>query len=74
MKTIDEAKEILKKHGYFINNLWHINDIKDKYNCSDDELAQSILYSALTNESVMEHIWDSIDMIAQEEELKLKDE
>jgi hypothetical protein len=63
--NIEEAKQVLRDAGFFVDNLWHINDVKDRYNCDSDEQAQSILYNSLTNESVMEHIWDSIDMVAE---------
>jgi len=71
--NIEEAKQVLRDAGFFVDNLWHINDIKDRYNCDDDEQAQSILYNSLTNESVMERIWDSIDYQAKEENLDLID-
>lgn len=71
--NVEQAKQVLKDAGYFVDNLWHINDIKDKYNCDNYEQAQSILYRALTNESVMEHIFDSIDIVAQGENLEVID-
>ena len=71
--NIEQAKQVLKDAGYFVDNLWHINDIKDKYNCDSDEQAQSILYNSLTNESVMEHIWDSINIVADEKNLEVID-
>ena len=70
--NVEQAKQVLKDAGYFVDNLWHINDIKDKYNCDSDEQAQSILYNSLKNESVMEHIWDSIDMVAEIELLDIR--
>ena len=71
--NVQEAKQVLKDAGYFVDNLWHINDIKDKYNCTNDEQAQSILYNSLTNESVMEYIWDSINIVADEKNLEVID-
>ena len=71
--NIEEAKQVLRDAGFFVDNLWHINDVKDRYNCDNNEQAQSILYNALTNESTMERIWDSIDYEAQEENLDLID-
>ena len=70
--NIEEAKQVLREAGFFVDNLWHINDIKDMYNCDNNEQAQSILYRALTNESTMEHIWDSIDMVAENELLDIR--
>jgi len=71
--NIEEAKQVLREAGFFVDNLWHINDIKDMYNCDNNEQAQSILYNALTNDNTMERIWDSIDYEAKEENLDLID-
>ena len=70
METIREianAKEVLRKAGYFVDNLWHIDDVKLRYNCEDDNQAQDILNSALTNDATMEQIWFAIDYVAQNE-------
>jgi hypothetical protein len=58
--SIEQAKQILKEAGYFVDNLWHVSDVKDSCNCNDD-VAQTILLKALTNEATMEQIWYSID-------------
>lgn len=58
--TIEQAKQILKEAGYFVDNLWHVSDVKDRCNC-DDDVAQKILNKALTNEATMEQIWFAID-------------
>ena len=72
--TPEKAKAVLREAGYFVDNLWHIDDIKLRYNCDDDEQAQDILNTALTNEATMEQIWFAIDMVAEEDGLTLKDE
>lgn len=58
--SIEQAKQTLKEAGYFVDNLWHVSDVKDRYDC-DDDVAQKILYKALTNEATMEQIWFAID-------------
>jgi hypothetical protein len=58
--TKEQAKQILKDYGYFTDNLWHVSDVKDRYECEDDE-AQDILNKALTNGATMEQIWMAID-------------
>ena len=58
--SIEQAKQVLKESGYFVDNLWHVSDVKDSCNCNDD-VAQTILLKALTNEATMEQIWYSID-------------
>ena len=66
-----DAKKILEDKGFFVDNLWHINDIKSNYKCSKD-IAQQVLYNALTNEYVIQAIWDSIDYFAEDMNLKRK--
>jgi hypothetical protein len=66
--SVEEAKEVLRANGYFVDNLWHVDDVKLRYNC-DDEVAQDILDRALTNDATMEQVWFSIDMVAQDEGL-----
>lgn len=66
-REIANAKEVLRKAGYFVDNLWHVDDVKLRYNCEDDNQAQDILNSALTNDATMEQIWFAIDYVAQNE-------
>lgn len=72
--SVEQAKEVLKANGYFVDNLWHVDDVKLRYNCDDDEVAQDILDRALTNDATMEQIWFAIDMVAQDEGLELKED
>jgi hypothetical protein len=61
MTEIEQAKQTLKDAGYFVDNLWHIDDVKSNFNCTDEK-AQEILNFALTNEATMEQIWFSINL------------
>jgi len=70
---IQKAKQLLKDNGYFIDNLWQIADVQEKYQC-DDDMAQYILEKSLTNEATMEQIWLSIDIFADLEKLTPKKE
>ena len=63
MNEIEQAKKTLRDAGYFTDNLWHIEDVKYRFDECDDETAQTILESALTNESTMQHIFNYIDDI-----------
>ena len=58
--TIESAKQLLKDHGYYVDNLWHIDDVKQKYNMSDDE-AYDILNEAMQSSYIMENIFEQID-------------
>lgn len=69
---IQLAKLILKENGYFVDNLWSIDDVKSKYVC-DDETAQDVLYRALTNEATYEQIWLAIEYTAEDKQLNKQD-
>jgi hypothetical protein len=72
--TVEQAKEVLRENGYFVDNLWHVDDVKLRYNCDDDEQAQDILNGALTNDATMEQIWFAIDMVATDDGLELRED
>jgi len=63
--TIEDAQKILEKNGYFVANLWHTDDVTINYKC-DEDTAQDILYKSLTNDHVMEAIWDSINYFTED--------
>lgn len=63
--AIHNAREVLREAGYFVDNLWSISDIKDKFVC-ENETAHDVLYDALTNDATMEQIWLAIDITARE--------
>jgi hypothetical protein len=55
----------LEDKGYYTRNLWHIDDVKSKFNCTDED-AQEVLDKALTNEWIMGQIWFSIESAGEE--------
>ena len=65
--TTEQLKDELTRRGYYTNNLWHIDDVKAKYECEDDSEAQEVLDSALTNEATMDQIWFAIRFHAEED-------
>ena len=67
--SIQDLRDELQLRGYFTENLWSVYDVMDKYECERDE-ALGILDKALTNEVVMEQIWLSIDIFAENKDLK----
>jgi len=71
MNKIEEAKEVLRNAGYFTDNMWHVNDVKLRFNVTDDEDAQAILEKALTNDWIMEQIHNGIYDTAQDEGYEL---
>ena len=66
--TIQDAKKILEKHGFFVDNLWHISDVNEFYIC-DDDTAQSILGKSLNNQ---DSVFEAIDYWANELNLERK--
>ena len=69
-KEIEKAKQLLRDNGYFVDNLWHVEDVKGRFKCDDDEVAQDILSNALQNDATMEQIWLAIDIAGESEGLE----
>jgi hypothetical protein len=61
VSDIQYAKDILKNEGYFVDNLWHISDVQQIYDCTDEK-AQEVLFNALTCEWVGQEVFSSIDI------------
>ena len=53
--NIEQAKEVLKENGYYVDNLWHIDDVKQHGDLSNEE-AYDILDSTLRNDYTIETI------------------
>ncbi len=68
--TIESARQVLRDAGYFTDNLWHVNDVKDRFECEDDETAQEILNLALTNQYTVETIHESVRYLSELNDLK----
>jgi hypothetical protein len=65
MNTIEQAKQVLRDNGYYVDNLWSVEDVVSNYNCTDEE-AQEVLDGALQNNATMEQIWYAINYHAEE--------
>ena len=70
-KDIDKARQTLKQAGFFVDNLWTIHDVMDKYECTEEE-AQEVLNKALTNDWVVEQVQFVIGEVAEFMNLKEK--
>ena len=64
-----EAKKFLEKKGWQTYELWHIDDVKELYECSDDE-AMELLIDTIY--SVREDIADAMSILAKDYNLKKK--
>tara|TARA_R110000796_G_C14394194_1_gene416785 strand:- start:57 stop:284 length:228 start_codon:yes stop_codon:yes gene_type:complete len=63
LQEIQAAKKLLKNNGYYIDNLWHILDVKNNsFECSND-LAYQILSDAIEQDGIYESINYSINLM-----------
>ena len=75
MNIEDHAREILKRKGYFTDNLWSVEDVKTKakemsdipINQLTDDDCQKILSNVFKSDYFYEQVWIGI-----QEELRLK--
>ena len=56
MDAVENAKKVLRDHGYYVDSLWHISNVQYNYMKATDEEAQNILNTAFTNEATLEQI------------------
>jgi len=59
-----EARLHLHEQGYQTDNLWHVDDVTARFNCTEQQ-AHEVLAKALTNEWVMEQIHFAIGLTAE---------
>lgn len=57
---IEQAKAILRQYGYFVDNLWNVEDVTQNYKCTEEQ-AQKVLRIALMNDYTMEQVNLAID-------------
>jgi len=62
---IENAKDILRDAGYYVDNLWHINDIINGFNCADDVEAYRTLDKVMTSEQTSVDIFEQIGLIVK---------
>jgi len=61
----ENAKDTLRDAGYYVDNLWHINDIINGFKCTDDVQAYKILDKVMTSEQTAVHIFEQIGLIIE---------
>lgn len=67
-EMIESARAILKKAGFFTDNLWHIEDVKIKTpEKISDEDAMAILERVLSTEVVANEIYECIEYALEAE-------
>ena len=73
LKDVLTARQTLKSRGYFMENLWHVDDVMEGHHCSEEQ-AQQVLEMALTNAATMEQIWLAIEDACDTLEIKSKED
>jgi len=71
-EEIEKAKALLRKEGYFVDNLWCVDDVTMNHNCTDEQ-AHKVLLKVFENEYVTQEINDYISIIAKSLNLKPKE-
>jgi len=61
----ENAKDILRNAGYYVDNLWHIKDIMGGFNCTNDVEAYRILDKVMTSEQTAVDIFEQIGLIVK---------
>ena len=70
--STQDLRNELELRGYQTDNLWHIEDVMQNYDC-ESEVAQEVLIKAMNNEATIEQVYLAIDIVADEVfNLKLK--
>ena len=76
MKRYDEiakAKETLMNYGYYVGNLYQVEDVQTYFDCTDDE-ALDVLDGAMDNEGTAEQVWTAIREVGDMMGLKEKED
>lgn len=63
--SVNQAKGILKDAGYYVDNLWHIDDVKGHGEFTDDG-AYEVLDRVLQSEYIMEVINELIQITIEQ--------
>ena len=66
---IELAKDVLRDAGYYVDNLWQVDDVRRKFKNVDNETCQEVLDIALTDDWLTERIWETIGEVGTDEGL-----
>tara|TARA_R110002020_G_scaffold208419_2_gene414151 strand:- start:791 stop:1045 length:255 start_codon:yes stop_codon:yes gene_type:complete len=70
---IADAKELLRENGYYIYTLYHVDDVKSMYDCTDSQ-AMEIIEFAIDNDGTANQIWENMRYFAEYMGLKEKED
>lgn len=57
----EDLRQELQLRGYYTNNLWHVDDVMQNYNCTSEN-ALEILDDVMQGEYVTSMVFDCIDI------------
>lgn len=66
---LKEARKVLRDAGYYVDNLWTVEDVTQNYKCTREQ-AQDVLDRAMSNEATMNQIFLSIDYACEDLEIR----
>jgi len=69
---LKDARKILKMYGYYTDNLWHIDDVQQNYDITDEQ-AYEVLDKAMQLSWTVENVFDTIDEVCINKSYKRKD-
>jgi hypothetical protein len=70
--STEDLRHELAMRGYQTANLWHIDDVLQKYDCCDED-AMDVLREVFNSEYVREVIFDIIDEVCNQEGIEKKE-
>jgi hypothetical protein len=71
MTEIEKAKKTLKDAGYYVDNLWSIEDVKKDWRCTDKQSFE-ILDNIFKKEYFGEVVFDLINIEARKRDYRQK--
>jgi hypothetical protein len=66
---IENAKQLLRSEGYFVDVLWSTDEVTMNYNCTEEQ-AHSVLFEAMTDDRTEQQVSDMIHHVARVMNLK----
>lgn len=72
MTKIEQAKVLLHQNGYYIDNLWSVDDIQQSFYCTEHE-AFEVLEDVFNSDYINEAIAGELMRVAEDRELRSRD-
>jgi hypothetical protein len=66
---IENAKQLLRSEGYFVDVLWSTDEVTMNYKCTEEQ-AHIVLFEAMTDDGTEQHVYEMIHHVARTMNLK----